>query len=157
MIPPANTAFIGLAGARTQMPRPNKPRPKYLGHGDIAHYIHELTDLPLAKSNQPTLGRHILRIIVKTMRDALRRGEDVEIRGFGKFTVVTCPARMRKGTVIHPGYVTPEPIIFPAKRVVTFIPSHPLVTMLNYTNSVTMNYKERRTARNWDIPSAKEE
>lgn len=62
-----------------------------------------------------------LRIIAET----LAKGESVNLRGFGAFTVVNKPERILKN--IHTG----KPVTVPAHKSVRFKPSKKIVTNLN--------------------------
>lgn len=62
-----------------------------------------------------------LRIIAET----LAKGESVNLRGFGAFTVVNKPERILKN--IHTG----KPVTIPAHKSVRFKPSKKIVTNLN--------------------------
>ncbi|WP_276912071.1 HU family DNA-binding protein [Hallella colorans] len=63
----------------------------------------------------------VLRVIAKT----LAKGESVNLRGFGAFTVVNKPERILKN--IHTG----KPVTVPAHKSVRFKPSKETVTKLN--------------------------
>ena len=54
----------------------------------IAYEIHELLDIPLAYNGYASKGKQLIDLIVTIMREALRRGETVEITGLGTFQVV---------------------------------------------------------------------
>lgn len=62
-----------------------------------------------------------LRVIAET----LAKGESVNLRGFGAFTVVNKPERILKN--IHTG----KPVTIPAHKSVRFKPSKKIVTNLN--------------------------
>ena len=124
--------------------------------GTLTSYeINRLLDVPVLDSN-PTLGRLILRTIRKAMTEALRRGEDIHIKGFGKFKVVT-----RKPYYTHSTYITyadehgnrskapksPVPIYHPARKVVTFTPAEQLKAMVNAPTPTT--WDERRAVTLW--------
>lgn len=88
------------------------------------------------------------------MRDALLRGEDVHIKGFGRFSVRQGKPYRTSNIIIrrHPGHQnaadrSPVTITHRAKRKVIFIPSDALMAMLNHAGTPT--YDEQRIIKTW--------
>jgi len=67
----------------------------------------------------------VLEIILDTMARALRKGERVELRGFGSFNVYTRPARKGRNPA------TGAPLNVPPKAVPAFRPSKELKSLIN--------------------------
>lgn len=110
---------------------------------DLALAIHKILDLPLDPiTERPKFGLQIVRAIQKAMTDALNRGEDVYINGFGKFKVksrkswnVPKPAEYNPGIFGHEhSTYSDEPLVVKAKKRVYFKPSIQLTAMLNVDN-----------------------
>jgi len=70
-------------------------------------------------------ARAVLEIILDSMIRALHKGERVELRGFGSFTVHTRPARKGRNPV------TGATLNVPAKTVPAFRPSKELKSLIN--------------------------
>lgn len=120
-------------------------------HSDLYYDIHELLGVPVGsakKAGEKRLGPTILRTICKTITDALRRGEDVYIAGFGTFRVVQWKARTTKNSMIsnYPFITSPHPITHRSRKRVIFIPSEALRAMINID---TPNAHNRRTREAW--------
>jgi nucleoid DNA-binding protein len=116
-------------------------------HRHCAIDIHDLLDIPLDKNGDPSLGTKILRAIIATMRDALHRGEDVKIPGFGIFRVVEWkPKRTGNNIISQDGTRSPVPLERMSKRVVTFIPAEQLKAMLNLGTT----WDEKRAMETWN-------
>jgi nucleoid DNA-binding protein len=114
----------------------------------LALQIHDLLDIPLNKHNDPDVGFKIIRAISTTMRDALKRGESVSVRGFGKFRVVEPKGIRRTGNNIarQSGERYAAPLQHMPKRYVKFIPSEQLKAMLNSGTT----WDEKRAMEIWD-------
>lgn len=63
--------------------------------------------------------------VLRVIAESLAKGESVNLRGFGAFTVVNKPERILKN--IHTG----KPVTVPAHKSVRFKPSKETVTKLN--------------------------
>lgn len=135
---------------------PPKPIKGKLTKGNLAMLIHELIDEPInARINSPTLGYKIVDTIVNTMAEALHRGEEVHIAGFGKFKVVDVPPRRIPHMALSkpPGedtikqaYYSPVDIVVPAKKRVAFSAYSQLRAMLNTEHP---SWKQRRAMKIW--------
>ena len=79
-----------------------------LTKADIIQLIMQATDLPKHKSS------HSVERLLELMKDALASGEDVLISGFGKFCVREKTERRGRNPA------TGDPMLLPARRVVTF-------------------------------------
>lgn len=86
---------------------------------DLAKSIREKTGIPLAES------RGIVDTIIRSMQEALMRGEPIEIRGFGTFKVKTRKERwsrnIRLGTKVY----------VPERRSPSFTPGTTLKNRIN--------------------------
>lgn len=121
---------------------------------DFALIIHEALDLPLDPvTRRPKLGLKIVKAMQKAMTEALRRGEEVTVRGFGKFHIsegrkryhVPKPAVFNPGVFGHKYTVySDEPLFLPARKRVVFQPSVQLTAMLNVDDNP--NYDEKYRA-----------
>lgn len=112
----------------------------------LGEVITELLDLPPHKSGAPVAGRKLARTIMTVITNALRRGEDVTIPGFGIFRVVTQrPRGSRYVFVSSDGIRDPEARKHPAKKVVRFYPAEALTA----TITETPNWHERRAISRW--------
>lgn len=63
--------------------------------------------------------------IIRVMKEALAKGEDITLRGFGTLSVTECAERK----AVH--FATKEPIVVPAHRTVKFRTSKELKEQLN--------------------------
>lgn len=101
----------------------------------LAYVVSELLGLPIGPRKGTSYK--IVTTIVKTMTDALLRGESVKIRGFGIFSIRERPPT-RRGFYyyIHiKGPKRPGAVInVPAKRYVIFKPSKVLLRLINQPN-----------------------
>jgi integration host factor subunit beta len=70
-------------------------------------------------------GERLLDAVLKTVVDALQRGEKVDLRGFGTFKIRETKARQARNPR------TGEAVSVPAKKVGTFKPSKELSALLN--------------------------
>jgi len=70
-------------------------------------------------------SERLLDAVFKTVTDALRQGEKVDLRGFGTFKIRESKARQARNPR------TGEPVAVPAKKVGTFKPSKELSALLN--------------------------
>jgi nucleoid DNA-binding protein len=119
--------------------------PGKLGLTRLAQDIEYLLDIKTCNSKR---GRQILHAILDTIIAALRRGDDVNLPGFGKFKVYTRPPFFKVGTFITRDARTSARIDIPAKQMVMFIPSQSLTATINYHGP--KNFKERRILQSWD-------
>lgn len=108
--------------------------------------IHELLDIPHTRYKREP-GRTVLNTIVRCIAEALHRGEEVYVKGFGKFWVGTArpqviPKLYMKGSAIR----SSAPIKFANRRRAFFTPSIQLMAMLNQD---TPNFKEQRAKDIW--------
>lgn len=107
--------------------------------------LNELFEQPL-KSKE---GYKITRAILKVITDALKRGEDVEIPGFGIFKH-HITAKRKLPIVIHTtgDCNTATRVVKEVgnKHIIIFEPSIQLMAMLN---KKTPNYKENRAMQIW--------
>jgi len=130
-----------------------KQRPKgHFSQVDLALAIHELLEIPLDKVKRyPSEGLKLVAIILNTISDALRRGESVEIDGFGTFKVwkprkswtLKTPIIYREGQVT---LLSDEPQTFPGKTKIFFRPSIHLRAMLNVDSPT---WKEAKAISKW--------
>lgn len=88
--------------------------------------ISYLLEVPFSKATQ------IRKAIKKSLTEALRRGERIEVEGFGVFKIRTRPST-RASVVRFYGrkVMLRETIVLPPKRYVHFVPSKILLAMLN--------------------------
>ena len=114
----------------------------------LAKEIHDLLDLPRDKWGDPRLGRKIIATILTSMKEALYRGEEIYIEGFGTFKTVTRKARRTNFNFVsrNPTHVSTVPMEHEAKKKVIFVPSQILLSMLNLD---TPNSKQRRIIAGW--------
>jgi hypothetical protein len=100
-------------------------------------------------------ARRIVKTIIKVITDALNRGENIEIHGFGRF-LVKLPRKTHKipNVIVAspPGESTdniysPVPISVPGRKKVYFLPSPQVTAMLNMGGELTRD--ERRAMENW--------
>ena len=66
-----------------------------------------------------------VNLFFETIKDALQRGEEIELRGFGSFRFRTRDARAGRNPR------TDEPVLVPPKKVLYFKPSKLLKNMIN--------------------------
>ena len=86
-------------------------------------------------NNHPNMVRRdiekILQIIISEITEALCRGENIEIRGFGTYKITTRKARIGRNPK------SSEPVEIPAKKAIKWIMSKKLYRKLN--NNFTEN------------------
>ena len=70
-------------------------------------------------------SERLLDAVFKTVTDALRQGEKVDLRGFGTFKIRETKARQARNPR------TGEAVAVPAKKIGTFKPSKELSALLN--------------------------
>jgi integration host factor subunit beta len=70
-------------------------------------------------------SERLLDAVFKTVTDALRQGEKVDLRGFGTFKIRETKARQARNPR------TGEAVAVPAKKIGTFKPSKELTALLN--------------------------
>lgn len=116
-----------------------------LTHRDLALSIHELLDLPL-KNGRPVIGYKIVKAIARSLRDAVKRGEEIRIPGFGIFRTVTWKPHRTGNPFLTQNLHSPVPIEGKPRKVVTFLPSEQLLAMLNRGTT----WQEKRAMSNWD-------
>ncbi len=68
-----------------------------------------------------------LEAVLKTLKDALRKGEKLDLRGFGVFKIRDTKARQARNPR------TGEMVSVPAKKVAAFKPSKDFAALLNQT------------------------
>lgn len=132
-----------------------KPRktPGKLKTSDLAMLLHELFEIPFGRKSNgwPGAGMKIVDAISTAMKDALKRGEDVSIPGFGIFRWRTTPIRKMPSVTIWTDGNFKTAIraskVLGGKRIVVFEPSIQLMAMLNKD---TANYKEARAKSIWN-------
>ena len=121
-----------------------------MNRSKLARQIHDDLDIPLNGHGYPIFMIRLIRTIERTIRDGLSRGEEVNIRGFGTFKLETRTPRRTGNNFVHGRDVrSPVPISHPTRKVVVFTPDMSLMALLNHTD--TPNYKERRSAKNWNL------
>jgi nucleoid DNA-binding protein len=140
---PSPTASTGLA-VNAESTEPKEPRVVYIY--DLAKYLHDLLQLPYPPNGDPKTGRKIIAGIKKAITDALHRGEDVKIKGFGIFRVVNHkPTRVGSTFITQDPIFSPVPIDVKGYRYVKFYPSSQLRAMLNGGTT----YDERKAMKLW--------
>lgn len=113
----------------------------------LANDIHILIDEPLDHHGDPALGYKIIYAITQAIKDALKRGETVSVRGFGKFYIVQGKARRTGNNIItQQGVRSPVPMQHRAKSYVVFQPSEQILAMLNHGTT----WDEKRAMEIWD-------
>jgi nucleoid DNA-binding protein len=124
----------------------------HLSQVDLALILHELFDWPLDKVKRyPSEGVRVVKAILQTITEALHRGEDVYIRGFGKFTV-KCPREehILPNLILggHEGQPIQSaiPVKIKGRKKVFFTPSIHLYAMVNPTDP---SYHSRRAMKLW--------
>lgn len=112
----------------------------------LSRLIADVLECDLSKAT------NILRAILQTIKEALLRGESVQVRGFGTFRVLRRIHRPTPNNILtndrrgRPVARAAGLLYYKPRRVVVFEPSLPLMAMLNLD---TPNYKERRAQRRW--------
>ncbi|MGD9685356.1 MAG: HU family DNA-binding protein [Candidatus Obscuribacterales bacterium] len=138
-------------------PRFTGGRPSAFKAKQVALELHELLDIPL-ENKQPKKGRLIINTIVKCMVDALKRGESVEIPGFGRFQVVErtgngrCLVAVDKTGKILALDSKPSRIV---KKRVQFKPSDVWITMINLNDPDSFTYIDKRNIKIWKAHAEK--
>ena len=130
------------------MPTYSKTTPPKDWRGALIWELHALLDLPLTKNRQPTKGCLILNSIAKAMTEALRRGESIEILGFGRFLVVNKRRMFKRGYILcgTPLVLSDTPMKHPDQKKVIFIPSPSLLATMN---PHAPTGKQVRQLKNW--------
>jgi hypothetical protein len=117
---------------------------------DLYDVINEVLDL-----DDPSEAQRITKAVIKVITDALNRGENIEIHGFGRF-LVKLPRKTHKipNVIVAspPGESTdniysPVTIAVPGRKKVYFIPSPQVTAMLNMNGELT--HAERKAMQNW--------
>jgi integration host factor subunit alpha len=86
---------------------------------DIARAIQRATDIPEKEAIK------VLDFVLELFKATLKRGEPIKVPGFGNFTV------RNKATRLGRNPRTGAQAIIPARRVVTFRPSHVFRVLVN--------------------------
>jgi nucleoid DNA-binding protein len=113
---------------------------KFGFQNQLVNDIAELLDIPNPKA------RLIVQAIHRSMSAALRNGDDVFIRGFGKFHVAVSPPRRTGNNFVSSTVHSPVPMVSAPKTIVRFIPAQQLRAMVN---NPTTNYDEARAKAIW--------
>lgn len=79
------------------------------------HLAGVLTRYNVAKTK--AIGSRVLDLVIEVIGAALRDGNAVHLKGFGRFSVVEVPAQMRRNPK------TGAPVAVPARQQVKFKPS----------------------------------
>lgn len=101
---------------------------------DLAWDIHELLQFPKPEhfNIRASKAYKIVGHIVRTMIEALERGEEIRISGFGVFRLITQPARRRNHGYFHNlKFIQNEIKTHKARKVVHFKPSKVLKRFIN--------------------------
>lgn len=130
--------------------RTYKKKPGLVYKIDLAMLLHELFDEPIDRvTRSPKWGMELVKTIFKVITDALHRGEDVKINGFGTFYVKKPKDMLIRNLALKTGGklegLSPVPILVKRKKKVYFRPSYQLRAMLNGG----INFKERRAMETW--------
>ena len=133
---------------------PRKPkRQGVIVYHHLADILTDILELPTIKQ-YPAEGFKIAKAIFTTITNALQRGEEVYIKGFGKFKPITRKPRRTSNDFIYNGHIHGQPNVHatsPAERrprtVIIFIPSYQLMALLNHK---TPNHWEARAMSIWD-------
>lgn len=117
----------------------------------LACEIHELLDIPL-DAYKPRTGSKIINAVFSVIKEALLRGENVYIRGFGTFEIREHKSRILLHPMIYNStgknvVLSDTPITIAAKKHVVFKPAPSLEATLNPPGSRTK--AQRRIAQNW--------
>jgi nucleoid DNA-binding protein len=135
------------------MARPKKDKTLYPSWAPtfvqvLSFDLHTLLGIPLDAGRRPSTGNLIVRTILRTITEALRRGETVTIRGFGQFRIAERRAYSKRGSIVlgAPMTLSSEPHHRAAKKYVIFRPALSFKAMLNADSP---SYKERRQLRRW--------
>ena len=142
--------------------RSNRSRPSTFHLKSLARELHELLELPMSvlhssggfRYERPLKGTFIIRTIIKTMVDALQRGESIRIPGFGTFKVESrnvpsggaIRASTKDGRIIGN---TKTSIPHPPKQKVVFYPSVHLQAMVNLKFPNVPNYHQKIAIESW--------
>lgn len=124
--------------------------------------LQDLMDIPRAvkhssggfRYEKPDKAAEVIRVIFGVIKDALLRGEKVNIPGFGTFKIIdTKPTRSKhtivgnsKGKVV--GFSQTHRTV-PSKKKVIFIPSVHLMAMLNLDEPNVPSYKHKNAMKTW--------
>lgn len=117
----------------------------------MAKELHDLLDMPPGHGYKK--GRQIIGAIINSMVEALRRGETVEIQGFGTFRVrdfrgYTIPVFAMDGKHVE----GPKPKVMAhikARKYVHFSPARSWTAMINVTRGFPLSFYERRSFKYW--------
>ncbi|MBI3983948.1 HU family DNA-binding protein [Candidatus Microgenomates bacterium] len=131
-------------------PEKNKvPRPLW---ERVALEVHDLTGLP-----QKTADLAV-KTVFEAMKEALLRGEDVQVNGFGCFRVrtrksyTTRLAGLIVGKVANKNMVKTQRVVqVPPKKYLYFRPAKALLAMLNAEAPYVPNKKQRELLQRWKM------
>jgi nucleoid DNA-binding protein len=119
------------------MLRINNPRPRGKSEGltktKLTQEIADILQIPTRGRPRAGLANKIQMAVFKTIVDALHRGEEVRVLGFGIFRVRTRPAT-RRGCVYYYHVNNKGSCVvknIPARKYVHFQPSKVLLRMIN--------------------------
>ena len=133
--------------------RAAKPRaPSVLHRYELYPVIHDLLELPGNPKGNPK-SKQIVNTVLDTIAAALKRGEDVHIRGFGVFRV---RSRMAHGADL---FVWHEPgkgtkalrirTLRAAHKFIRFSPATSWTAEINIARGFPLSFYERRTVSYW--------
>lgn len=108
---------------------------KIIHREDLYLEIEDLLGIKRSRHPRTGKGYDILNAIIKSITSALQRGEDIYIKGFGRFFIRTQPPRKRRVTYFY-GKRDGAKLIedFPEKRYVHFQPSKTITRVLNHAD-----------------------
>lgn len=103
---------------------------------------------------RPTKAAEVIRAIFKVIKDALHRGESVNIPGFGTFKVIQTKPTRSYGTIV--GNSKGKPVGYskayravPSKNKVVFKPSVHLMALLNVEEPNVLSWMHKRAMKTW--------
>jgi nucleoid DNA-binding protein len=146
-------------------PKPPGAPPTHINTRALARELHLLLGIPQTLKRDrsgntyrsPLKGQEIIRTVLKVIADALRRGESVEVRGFGKFVIRTRPATTKRYTILGKNPKSNQldfaPGIHrvPARKYVWFIPAASLTAWLNLQAGTPLNAFQQRAVKYWHL------
>ena len=117
---------------------------------ECAFELHELLDLPLTEG-KPKTGILIIDTIAKALVAGLRRGESINIPGFGTFSIKERTHTRRailtriNGKIIHEA----EKSTTPPRKYDHFKPSNHLMALVNLDAPNVPSFMHHRAMRTW--------
>lgn len=129
-------------------------RKKPSTHRDLAILIHEVLDEPY-DHGVPTLGYKVVRAMLSAMAQALRTGQDVNVRGFGILRVKDRTPHPTGHNILHNSLKGPAdvyssaPLSYKPRKHVVFKPSSQLRAMINTAADCIPSLVERRAMETW--------